>query len=93
MRLGIQLAEVLADVRREILLAAEQDHRTLYPMLVHLAVHQSYHGVAEIEQWSSVVDRVETVVGVVGQESQSAWDTEIPAGPTGTWWMVDTKLC
>lgn len=85
-----EVAEVLADVRREILLAEEQDHRILRQTLVHLDGHQSYPGVAGTEQWDSVVDRAETVVGVVGQGSQFAWDTEIPAGPTETWWRVNT---
>jgi hypothetical protein len=85
-----EVAEVLADVHRGILLAA-QDHQTLRLIQVHLVGRQSYPGVGEIEQCGSVAERVETVVVVVRQDTQFAWDTEIPAGPTGTWRRMGTK--
>ena len=88
-----EVAEILADVRRGILWAAEQVHRTLRPILVncHLVGHQSYPGVGGTEQWGSFAGRVETVVVVVLPESQFAWDTETLVGPTGTWWRADTR--
>lgn len=79
-----EVAEVLGDVRWEIQLAAEQDHQTLRPILVHLVGHQSYSVVAGMQGWGSIADQVETVAEVVHQESPSAWDTEIRVGPTGT---------
>ena len=58
---------------------------------MRLAGHQSYPGVAGTERPGSVADRVETAAVVVRHESQFAWDTEILAGPTGTWWRASPK--
>ena len=85
---GIQFVgfvETLGDVRQGIQLAAEQDHRTLRPILVHLVEHRSCSEVAGTKKWGSVADRVETVAAVVHRESPFEWDTETRAGPTGTW--------
>ena len=89
--LGIQFAdfaEILGDVRRGIHLAVEEDHQALALVLVRLVGHQSRSAAVGTRGRSSAA-QVETVAEVVQQESLFAWDTEIPAGPTETWWRVD----